>query len=79
MVEELDIPQWSMDFRIFLARTGLNVKKVSEITGLSYSTVNNFTLGTKRPGIKSCDKIKNGIGFDMLKALYLSDKKEREK
>lgn len=77
-MKELNIPQWAMELRVYMARMGLNVKKVVELTGLSGSTVSNFMYGYKRPNVKSCDKIKKGIGFDMLEALYLSDKKERE-
>lgn len=77
-MKELNIPEWSMELRLYMARTGLNVKRVAALTGLSNGTVSNFMHGTKRPNIKSCDKIKDGIGFDMLEALYLSDKKERE-
>ena len=77
-MEELNIPQWAMELRVYMARMGLTVKKAAKLTGLSSSTVSNFMYGYKRPSVKSCDKIKNGIGFDMIKALYLSDMKERE-
>ena len=77
-MKELNIPQWAMELRVYMARMGLNVKKTVELTGLSNCTISNFMHGSKRPSVKSCDKIKKGIGFDMLEALYLSDKKERE-
>ena len=78
MTKELDIPQWSMEFRVFLARTGLTVKKVSEMTGISFASISSYTRGERRPSTKSCNKIKEVIGFDLLEARYLSDKKERE-
>lgn len=77
-MEELNIPQWAMELRVYMARMGLNVKKVSDLTGLSRSTISNFMYGFKRPSVSSCEKIKKGIGFDMTEALYLFDRKEEE-
>ena len=76
MVKELDIPQWAMEFRVFLARTGLNVKKVAEMTGISFSSISCYTRGERKPSTKSCKKIKEATGFDLLEAKYRSDKKE---
>lgn len=78
-MEELNIPEWAMELRLYMARTGLNKQKVSELTGLSYTTICNLTDGIKRPRVDSCEKVWRGIGFDMQKAVYLSDMKEREK
>lgn len=79
MVKELDIPQWSMEFRVFLARTGLNIKKVSEMTGISIASISSYTRGERKPSTKNCKKIKEAVGFDLLEAKYRSEKEEGKK
>lgn len=77
-MKKVNIPDWAMEFKIYMVKHGLNNSKVSQLTGLAFATISNYTRGIKRPNIKSCDKIQNAIGFDMIEALYQSDKKERE-
>lgn len=78
-MKELDIPEWAMELRVYMAKTGLNQVKVAKLTGLSLTMIGYYTMGIKRPREDSCEKIWRGIGFDMTRALYLSDLKEREK
>lgn len=77
-MEELKIPDWAMELKVYMVKHGLNNTKVSKLTGLAFATISDYTRGVKRPSIKSCNKIQDAIGFDMIEALYRSDKKERE-
>lgn len=78
MGEKANIPDWALEFKMFCFKNGLNLKKVAELVGISCATISGYSTGKKRPSIKTCKKIQEKIGFDMLTALYLSDKKEIE-
>ena len=72
------IPKWSIEFQVFLLRKGMNIADVCRLTGLSQASISGYRQGKKRPSVTNCIRIKRTIGFDMLEAIYLSDKKEME-
>ena len=76
MGEKPIIPDWALEFKMFCFKNGFNLKEVSELVGISSATISGYSKGKKRPSVKTCKKIQEKIGFDMLTALYLSDKKE---
>lgn len=78
MGEKSNIPDWALKFKVFCIKNGISLKEIAELTGVSYNTVSSYSRGQKRPSVKMCRKIQDTIGFDMLTALYLSDKKEIE-
>lgn len=78
MKKNHEIPKWSIDFRVFCTKEGLTVKDVSERTGIGLTAVSSYRTGKKRPTVKTCRKIKEGIGFDMYKALYEAYLEEQE-
>lgn len=78
MKRKKDIPKWAIEFRVFCARKDLTVEDVANFTGLSRTIVSLYRVGKKRPSLKSCEKMKKGIGFDMYKALYESYREENE-
>ena len=78
MKKSHEIPKWSIDFRVFCTKEGLTIKDVSEKTGICLTTIVYYRTGKKRPTIRSCNKIKQGIGFDMYKALYEAYLEEQE-
>lgn len=79
MKNKKQFPKWVMDFRIYCAEHQLTVADVSEHTGIAQSTIGCYRTGKKRPGLKNSKRIKDGIGFDMYQALYLSYQEEEKK
>ena len=76
MRNKKQFPKWAKSFRLFCAQHDLTVADVSELTGISMTAIGCYRTGKKRPGLKSCKKIKDGIGFDMYEALYLTYQEE---
>jgi transcriptional regulator with XRE-family HTH domain len=73
-----DVPEWAMNFRIFCIKKGLKTSEVASKIGMSSASVSRYFKGDKRPKTVTCKNIQNAIGFDMLKEIYLSDRKEIE-
>lgn len=73
-----DVPEWSVEFRVFCIRKGLSTQEVADITGISYGMIRNYLNGAKRPRFNVCKRIQETLGFDMLEALYLYDRKRIE-
>lgn len=73
-----DVPEWAMNFRIFCIKKGLSTKEVASLIGMSSASVLRYFNGDKRPKTVTCKNIQNALGFDMLKEIYLSDRKEIE-
>lgn len=78
MRNKKQFPKWVKDFRAYCGANDLTVSDVSERTGIAMSTIGCYRTGKKRPGLKNCKRIKDGIGFDMFEALYLSYQEEEE-
>ncbi len=72
------LPKWSIEFRTYCTRNGLTAEDVQKKTGISSTSISHYRTGKKRPSLKFCNKIKEGIGFDMYKALYESYQEEME-
>lgn len=79
MRDKKQFPKWAKSFRLFCAKNDLTVSDVSERTGISTTAIGCYRTGKKRPGLRSCKKIKDGIGFDMYEALYLTYQEEENK
>lgn len=75
MTAKRDVPEWALEFRAHCVRKGLGTKDVSSLIGISYGMVRNYFNGIKRPRFEICKRIQNVLGFDMLEALYLHDRK----
>lgn len=71
-----ELPQWSVEFRTYCTRNQLTIDDVSKKTGISKTAICNYRMGTKRPTLDSCNKIKKNIGFDMYEALYMAYKED---
>ena len=75
MTAKRDVPEWALEFKAHCVRKGLGTKEVSTVIGVSYGMVINYFNGSKRPRFEICKRIQNNLGFDILKALYLHDRK----
>lgn len=75
MAAKRDVPEWALEFKAHCVRKGLSTKDVSSLTGISDGMVRHYFKGIKRPRFNVCKRIQDTIGFDMLKALYLHDRK----
>lgn len=78
MKTKRDVPKWAIEFKAFCKKKGLNTSKVASLIGVSCMSVSRYFGGITRPKKEICENIQNVIGFDMLKAIYLSDRKEIE-
>ena len=68
------LPKWSFEFKMYCKKHKLTIKDVHNITGIGTTSITNYRTGKKRPSLKTCEKLKEAIGFDMYKALYESYK-----
>lgn len=78
MKKNHEIPKWAIEFRTFCMKEGLTSREVSERTGIGSTSLSYYRTGRRRPTAKACNKIKEGIGFDMYKALYEAYLEEKE-
>lgn len=73
---KLDIPRWSMKFKLYCFDKGWKASDVADMTGLSVATISSYWTGKKKPRDKTCDLIRDKTGFDMSEAIYLSNRGE---
>lgn len=61
---------WYIAFNSFLSQNKLTAKKVSELTGLSKSTIDSYKQGKRKPTDENMQIIKDKLGFNISKILY---------